>query len=52
LVLNSLEDRGIVPEELERLRKMLESSDENALQSNEKMPKAADRKVISRSESR
>ncbi len=52
LVLNILEDRGIVPEELERLRKMLESSDENALQSNEKMPKAADRKVISRSESR
>lgn len=31
LVLNILEDRGIAPEELERLRQMLEQSDEKAL---------------------
>jgi predicted transcriptional regulator len=42
LVLNILEDRGIAPRELDRLRKMLESSEENALRGETKMlnPKA------------
>lgn len=43
LVLNILEDRGIAPKELERLRRMLEQSDENSL---------AGKKTLSRSDAR
>jgi predicted transcriptional regulator len=51
LVLNILEDRGIDPKELARLRKMLERSDEDAAgQRDAKMP--ADRKLSTRSETR
>ena len=51
LVLNILEDRGVDPKELARLRKMLERSDEDALQSREgKMP--ADGKLSIRGEAR
>jgi len=49
LVLNILEDRGIAPEELDRLRRMLEQSD--AL-SETKVPKPSDKKTLSRSGAR
>jgi predicted transcriptional regulator len=52
LVLNILEDRGIAPKELDRLRKMLESSDENALRSETKVLNPGAGKTLPRSDAR
>jgi predicted transcriptional regulator len=52
LVLNILEDRGIAPGELDRLRKMLERSDENPLRGETRMLNAGARKALPRSDAR
>jgi predicted transcriptional regulator len=51
LVLNILEDRGIDPTELERLRRMLEGSGESPMMAEPK-PKTTERKPVLRSQAR